>query len=224
MVVESAGSNQIQVWNERDTVDSVVMSLPRFKSNDIILIIQNFLKRSTHTSDESSRGIILLWSRVCSPSLTLRGLILSRTSVSLEIDSGFMVILILSEFSEQACQVPLLKVSSFISSVENHRLGVEVHTSDRELYGLSANNIVILIFDLLFFIEEKLSCEELIFEWTWNDSVEIQITIHVSRDERVVTLEEFADLDLWESCVAIWTQSSFLLLILMVVNGHITIV
>ena len=162
----------------------------------------------------------MLWSRVCSPSLTLRGLILSRTSVSLEIDSGFLVVLVLSEFSQQACQIPLLEVTSFISSVENHCLRVEIHTSDRELYGLSANNIVILIFDLLFFIEEKFSREEQIFEWTWNDSVEIQITIHVSRDERVVTLEEFADLDLWERCVAVWTQSSFLLLILMVMNGQ----
>ena len=47
---------------------------------------------------------------------------------------------------------------------------------------LTGNNIIVLVADLFSFIVENFATEKLILEWARNNSIKIQVAIHVSRD------------------------------------------
>lgn len=53
-------------------------------------------------------------------------------------------------------------------------------------------------------VQESLTDQELVFKWTRNYCIEVQVAIHVRRDETVMSLEKFADLDLGERQITIW--------------------
>ena len=64
---------------------------------------------------------------------------------------------------------------------------------------LAGDDIVVIITDLLSLIVEDLAAEELVFEWTWNNCIEIEVAVHIRGDQTIVALEELADLNLGET-------------------------
>ena len=89
---------------------------------------------------------------------------------------------------------------------------------------LAGDDIVVIITDLLSLIVEDLAAKELVFEWTWNNCIEIEVAVHIGGDQTVVALEELADLDLGETTFGNRAQRSLLFLILVILNVDITII
>ena len=89
---------------------------------------------------------------------------------------------------------------------------------------LAGDDIVVIITDLLSLIVEDLAAEKLVFKWTWNNCIEIEVAVHIGRDQTVVALEELADLDLGETTFGNRAQRSLLFLILVILNVDITII
>ena len=81
--------------------------------------------------------------------------------------------------------------------------------------------------DLFLFVVEALSKQDVVvFEWAWHNSVEVKVTIHVSRNETVVRLQELANLHLWKRFVAVieGNKHALSLLILMILDADCTII
>ena len=47
---------------------------------------------------------------------------------------------------------------------------------------LAGDDIVVIITDLLSLIVEDLAAEKLVFKWTWNNCIEIEVAVHIGGD------------------------------------------
>jgi len=68
------------------------------------------------------------------------------------------------------------------------------------------------------------TAEKLVFVWTGNHSVEVKEAIHVGGNETVCAFEELADLDFRQIVFIIWAECTFLLLVLVILNVHISVI
>lgn len=73
-------------------------------------------------------------------------------------------------------------------------------------------------------IQKSLPHQELILEGTGGDRVEVQIAVHVSRDQAIVAGQKLDDLDFGKAPVSERAKRTLLLLVLVIVQRHIPIV
>ena len=127
MLVEGARGDQVELGDERDAVDSIIVSLPWAHLPDIILLVLDLLERLAkgHTSQRES--CILGAARRCATFLCCL-----RNAMPLlflpRLENSFVPF----EFVKQDREIPLLQVARFITGVKNLGLRVEVHSANWE--------------------------------------------------------------------------------------------